>query len=130
MVLGIFKSKEQRNKEKLKKEIKGKISTIGQGGGRSKQGTKKRLQRELANVDKPKKKEKKVVESSLSGAQANKRKNYGNNQTNTSSKSKTSTKVKGRKLSPYEMKKEARLQAMRDRARKKHEAWKKERGRK
>jgi len=124
--MGLFKSKEQKNKEKLKKELKGKISTIGQGGGRSKQGTKKRLQRELKNVDKPQK-EKKVH---VSGAQANKRKNYGNNQTNDSSKTKSSTKVKGRKLSPYEMKKEARLQAMRDKARARHKAWKESRKKK
>ena len=45
------------------------------------------------------------------------------------SKSK-STRVKGRKLSPYEQKQAERKAAMRERARKKHEAWKKERGRK
>jgi len=44
--------------------------------------------------------------------------------------SKKTTRVKGRKLSPYEMKKEARLQAMRDRARAKHKAWKESRKKK
>ena len=46
---------------------------------------------------------------------------------NTSSKSKT---VKGRKLSPYEQRQAERKEALRARAKKKHEAWKKERGRK
>ena len=46
------------------------------------------------------------------------------------SKTKTTTKVKGRKLSPYEQKQAERKAALRARAKKKHEAWKKERGRK
>ncbi len=71
----IFKSKEQRKKDKLKTDLKKKISNVG--GGRSNQGTAKRLQRQLKNVDAPKKEVKKTV----GGAQANKRKNYGNNQT-------------------------------------------------
>ena len=79
MVLGIFKSKKQKNKDKLKKELKGKISAIGQGGGRSRHASKKRLQRELKAVDAPKKAEKKGPR--VGGAQANKRKRYGNNQT-------------------------------------------------
>ena len=45
------------------------------------------------------------------------------------SKSK-STRVKGRKLSPYEQRQAERKAALRARAKKKHEAWKKERGRK
>jgi len=71
----IFKSKEQRKKDKLKTDLKKKISNVG--GGRSNQGTAKRLQRELKAVDGPKKEVKKTV----GGAQANKRKTYGNNQT-------------------------------------------------
>ena len=71
----IFKSKEQRKKDKLKTDLKKKISNVG--GGRSNQGTAKRLQRQLKNVDAPKKEVKKPV----GGAQANKRKTYGNNQT-------------------------------------------------
>ena len=71
----IFKSKEQRKKDKLKTDLKKKISNVG--GGRSNQGTAKRLKRELKAVDGPKKEVKKTV----GGAQANKRKNYGNNQT-------------------------------------------------
>ena len=71
----LFKSKEQRKKDKLKTELKKKISNVG--GGRSSQATAKRLQRELKAVDGPKKEVKKTV----GGAQANKRKNYGNNQT-------------------------------------------------
>ena len=71
----IFKSKEQRKKDKLKTDLKKKISNVG--GGRSNQGTAKRLQRQLKNVDASKKEVKKTV----GGAQANKRKNYGNNQT-------------------------------------------------
>ena len=49
----IFKSKEQRKKDKLKTDLKKKISNVG--GGRSNQGTAKRLQRELKAVDAPKK---------------------------------------------------------------------------
>ena len=53
----IFKSKEQRKKDKLKTDLKKKISNVG--GGRSNQGTAKRLQRELKKVDAPKKEVKK-----------------------------------------------------------------------
>ena len=113
MVLGIFKSKEQRNKDKLKKELKGKISAIGQGGGRSKQGTKKRYQRELANVDKPKKKVQKKVNKGNNSSALNLNKNI--------SKSKPVTKTKsGKKLSPYEMKQAERKAAMQKRAGEKH----------
>ena len=76
--MSLFKSREQRAKDRKKKELKKQISAIGAGGGRSNQATKKRLQRELADINK-------VVEkktgSRVGGAQANKRKNYGNNQT-------------------------------------------------
>ena len=132
MVLGIFKSKEQRNKDKLKKELKGKISAIGQGGGRSKQATKKRLQRELKAVDAPKKERKKSYGRSATAYGTRDKvaaKIEADNKSSSKSKSK-STKVKGRKLSPYEMKKAERIQAMKDRAKKRHEAWKKEKGRK
>ena len=113
MVLGIFKSKEQRNKDKLKKELKGKISAIGQGGGRSKQGTKKRYERELANVDKPKKKVQKKVNKGNNSSALNLNKNI--------SKSKPVTKTKsGKKLSPYEMKQAERKAAMQKRAGEKH----------
>ena len=71
----IFKSKEQRKKDKLKTDLKKKISNVG--GGRSNQSTAKRLQRDLKNVDASKKEVKKTG----GGAQANKRKNYGNNPT-------------------------------------------------
>ena len=71
----IFKSKEQRKKDKLKTDLKKKISNVG--GGRSNQSTAKRLQRDLKNVDASKKEVKKTV----GGAQANKRKNYGSNPT-------------------------------------------------
>tara|TARA_A100001035_G_C27477823_1_gene361796 strand:- start:130 stop:561 length:432 start_codon:yes stop_codon:yes gene_type:complete len=74
--MSLFKSKEQRAKDRKKKELKKQISAIGTGGGRGNQATKKRLQRELANIDKVVKKKTPRV----SGAQANKRKNYGNNQ--------------------------------------------------
>ena len=73
----LFKSKEERKKDKLKADLKKKISNVG--GGRSNQGTAKRLKRELKAVDAPKKEVKKT--GGLSSAQANKRKNYGNNQT-------------------------------------------------
>ena len=46
------------------------------------------------------------------------------------SKTKTTTKVKGRKLSPYEQKQAERKEALRARAKKKHEAWKASKGRK
>ena len=55
----IFKSKEQRKKDKLKTDLKKKISNVG--GGRSNQGTAKRLQRKLKNVDAPKKEVKKTA---------------------------------------------------------------------
>ena len=122
----IFKSKEQRNKEKLKKEIKGKISTIGQGGGRSKQASKKRLQRELKAVDAPKK-EKKKSYGRAPTAYGTKDKIAAKTEVNNKSKSKSSTKVRNKKLSPYEMKKAERIQAMKDRARAKHKAWKESR---
>ena len=113
MVLGIFKSKEQRNKDKLKKELKGKISAIGQGGGRSKQGTKKRYERELANVDKPKKKVQKKVNKGNNSSALNLNKNI--------SKSKPVTKTKsGKKLSPYEMKQAERKAVMQKKAGAKH----------
>lgn len=128
--MGLFKSKEQRNKEKLKKELKGKIAAIGQGGGRSKQAGKKRLQRELKAVDAPKKEEK--PKSGLSKAQLNKRKNYGNNQSGSgnqsksNSSSKTVTKDKfGRKLSPYQMKQAERKAATQQKAKNKTADWKK-----
>tara|TARA_R100000329_G_C7440326_1_gene154815 strand:+ start:54 stop:458 length:405 start_codon:yes stop_codon:yes gene_type:complete len=73
MVLGIFKSKKKSKKDKLKAEIK------NVGGGRSNQGKAKRLKRELKSLDAPKKEVKKGPR--VGGAQANKRKNYGNNQT-------------------------------------------------
>ena len=41
-----------------------------------------------------------------------------------------STRVKGRKLSPYEQRQAERKEAMRARAKKKHEAWKASKGRK
>ena len=131
MVLGIFKSKEQRNKDKLKKELKGKISSIGQGGGRNKQSTKKRLQRELKSLDAPKKEEKKGPR--VGGAQGNKRKRYGNNQTgggasssSSSSKSSKSNKNKsGQQLSNYEMRKAERITASREVAKGRHTDWKK-----
>ena len=122
----IFKSKEQRNKEKLKKEIKGKISTIGQGGGRSTQAGKKRLQRELKAVDAPKK-EKKKSYGRAATAYGTKDKIAAKTEVNNKSKSKSSTKVRGKKLSPYEMKKAERIQAIKDRAKAKHKAWKESR---
>ena len=73
MVLGIFKSKKNKKKDQLKAEIK------NVGGGRSNQSKVKRLKRELKSLDAPKKEEKKGPR--VGGAQANKRKNYGNNQT-------------------------------------------------
>ena len=78
--MGLFKSKAEREKLKIKKELERKISSI-QGGGRSRQSTKRRLQRQIDNLDKPKKEEKQGPR--VGGAQANKRKNYGNNQTST-----------------------------------------------
>ena len=84
--MNIFKSKEQREKDKKKKVLKKQISAIGTGGGRSNQATKKRLQRDLASIDKVKKEK-----PTVGGAQANKRKNYGNNQTG-SGTTKTTTK--------------------------------------
>ena len=95
--MNIFKSKAQKEKDKKKKELNKKISAIGTGGGRSAQGTKKRLQRELKSLDIVKVKKKRP---SLSGAQKNKRKNYGNNQTgggggSTSKKTTTKTTMTG-----------------------------------
>lgn len=51
------------------------------------------------------------------------------NQTKTV-ETKKSTKVKGRKLSPYEMKKAERIQAMKDKAKARHKAWKESRKKK
>ena len=114
----LFKSKEQRNKDRLKTDLKKKISNVG--GGRSNQGTAKRLKRELKAVDGPKKEVKKTV----GGAQANKRKRYGNNQTggggNTTNK-KVVTKTKSnKKLSSYEMKQAERKAVMQKKAGAKH----------
>jgi hypothetical protein len=65
----IFKSKEQRKKDKLKTDLKKKISNVG--GGRSNQGTAKRLQRQLKNVDAPKKEVKKTVGGRISRSNQN-----------------------------------------------------------
>ena len=129
MVLGILKSKKQRNKDKLKKELKGKISAIGQGGGRSKQAGKKRLQRELKAVDAPKK-EKQKSYGRAATAYGTRDKIAAKKEVDKKPKSKSSTKVKGRKLSPYEMKKAERIQAMKDRATARHKAWKESRKKK
>ena len=77
--------------------------------------------------------EKKRIDSMAHLSNREKRVKKSNIDAGTTGKSTTkskSTKVRGRKLSPYEMKKAERIQAMKDRAKKKHEAWKKERGRK
>lgn len=124
MVLGIFKSKEQRNKDKLKKELKGKISTIGQGGGRSKQAGKKRLQRELKAVDAPKK-EKQKSYGRAATAYGTRDKIAAKKEVDKKPKSKSSTKVRGKKLSPYEQRQAERTAAMRKRAGAKTEDWKK-----
>tara|TARA_S200000501_G_scaffold375336_1_gene427082 strand:+ start:322 stop:768 length:447 start_codon:yes stop_codon:yes gene_type:complete len=65
----IFKSKEQRKKDKLKTDLKKKISNVG--GGRSNQGTAKRLQRELKALDGPKKEVKKTVGGRISRSSQN-----------------------------------------------------------
>ena len=85
----IFKSKEQRKKDKLKTDLKKQISSTG--SNRNQAGKKKRLQRELKAVDAPKKEVKKT--GGLSSSQANKRKTYGNNQTGGGGSSTTNKKV-------------------------------------
>ena len=124
MVLGIFKSKKQRNKDKLKKELKGKISAIGQGGGRSKQAGKKRLQRELKAVDAPKKERQKSYGRSAT-AYGTRDKVAAKREADNKSRSKSSTKVKGRKLSPYEQRQAERKAANQQKAGAKNEDWKK-----
>jgi hypothetical protein len=93
--MNIFKSKAQKEKDKKKKDLNKKISAIGTGGGRSNQATKKRLQRQLKNLNT----EKKEAPKRVGGAQANKRKNYGNNQTggggSTTKKTTTKTTMTG-----------------------------------
>ena len=122
--MGLFKSKEQKNKEKLKKELKGKISAIGQGGGRSKQAGKKRLQRELKAVDAPKKERQKSYGRAAT-AYGTRDKVAAKIEADNKSKSKSSTKVRGRKLSPYEQKQAERKAAMQKKAGNKHADWKK-----
>ena len=74
--------------------------------------------------------EKKRIDSMAHLSNREKRVKKRNIDAGTTGKSTTkskSTKVRGRKLSPYEMKKAERIQAMKDRAKAKHKAWKESR---
>ena len=78
------------------------------------------------------KKEKERIDSMAHLSNREKRVKKRNIDAGTPGKSTTTSKKtrKGRKLSPYEQRQAERKEALRARAKKKHEAWKKERGRK
>ena len=118
----LFKSKEQRNKDKLKKELQSKIANVGTN--RNVAGKKKRLQRELKAVDAPKK-EKKKSYGRAATAYGTRDKIAAKTEVNNKSKSKSSTKVGGKKLSNYEMKVAERRAVAKQKAGAKHLDWKK-----
>ena len=134
------KKAEKLKIEKLKKTISN--TQMGRGASKRRSDAKKELNRMGHLTDKQKsekdKKDRKTYDrehtiKNKRGRTVGYKEGYDPNKgvkgsgSTSSSKTKSSTKVKGRKLSPYEMKKEARLQAMRDKARARHKAWKESR---
>ena len=85
------------------------------------------MARRGSSVEELQKNRKKLQLKVETGAAVGRTRNSNQNKGKDDKKSTPSTKVKGRKLSPYEMKKAERIQAMKDRARAKHKAWKESR---
>ena len=123
-----------------KDEMRKKISKT-QSDLRKKKKEAREQKKESLRISKPSpyqrkhgsKKEKERIDSLAHLSDRQKRVKKRNIDAGTPSKSTTkskSTKVRGRKLSPYEQRQAERKAALRARAKKKHEAWKKERGRK
>ena len=123
-----------------KDEMRKKISKT-QSDLRKKKKEAREEKKEALRISKPSpyqrkhgsKKEKERIDSLAHLSDRQKRVKKRNIDAGTPSKSTTkskSTRVKGRKLSPYEQRQAERKEALRARAKKKHEAWKKERGRK
>jgi len=137
-----FKRRKEKKAEKLKIEkLKETLSgtSIGRGASKRRSDAKKELNKMGHLTDKQKSQKDKSDRKKYDQEHriVNKRgrvtgykegydpnKGVKGSSSTSSSKTKSSTKVKGRKLSPYEMKKAERIQAMKDRAKARHKAFK------
>ena len=88
------------------------------------------MARRGSSVEELQKNRKKLQLTVETGAAVGRTRNSNQNKGKDDKKSTPSTKVKGRKLSPYEARQAERKAAMQDRARARHKAWKEERARK